>query len=134
METKDMSQIMAATAIMEKARAWFADDLQNMEAIAQKLLGNMDVRLVMHIHGFAKKVKTRKQYPSLEAIAQDLVRDVQLAGGNISAAPWKVPSDATAAPAQPDASTQQGASNRTAASAQTIAEFAADGSLDVGQL
>ena len=116
-----MPQIMEATAIMEKARSWFADDL--------KIMGNMDVRLVMHIHGFAKKVETRKQYPSLKAIAQDLVRDVQLAGGNISASPWKVPADAPTAPAQPDAS-----STRTAASAQTIVEFAADGSLDIGQL
>ena len=86
METRDMPQILKATAIMEQARAWFADDLENMEALSQKLLGTMDVRFVMYIHGFARKVKTRKQYTSLEGIAQDLVRDVQVAGGNISAA------------------------------------------------
>ena len=119
METKLMPQIMAATAMMEKARAWFGSDMECQVALTAKILGDMDVRLVMHIHGFAKKIKTRTQFASIEAIGQQLAQEVKEAGGDLSKCPWKLPS---AVPAQP------------AKKEDAILAFAADGSLDPGQL
>ena len=78
MEGKLNQQIMEAVTLMEQARAWLGSDIQSRPALTQKLMGDMDVRLVMHVHGFAKRVKTtRKQYPSLEAIAQDFAKEVK---------------------------------------------------------
>ena len=51
METGLNPQIIEACKIMDMARAWLGSDLQTMPA----LTGDMDVRLVMHVHGFAKK-------------------------------------------------------------------------------
>ena len=124
METK-MSEILKATALMEKAREWLGPAMQAVPALSQKLIGDMDVRLVMHVHGFAKKVKTRVQYPSLEAIAHEFVREVGKNGGDLSTSPWKLP----AAPPAASAQKEPGSINT-----DTIARFAADGSLDVGQL
>ena len=122
METKLNPQIMEATGLMDKARAWLGSDTQSRPALTQKLIGDMDVRLVMHAHGFAKKVKTRKQYHSLEAIAQDLANEVRDAGGNASNSPWEPP----AAESAPAASAQVDKQN-------TITQLVSDGSLDIGQ-
>ena len=73
--------------------------MQTQPAVAQKLIGHMDARLVVHVHGFAKKAKTRVQHSSLEAIAHDLVREVQRAGGDVAKSPWKLPEAAPAASA-----------------------------------
>ena len=61
METRLNPQIMEACKLMDMARAWLGSDLQTMPALTQRIMGDMDVRLVLHVHGFAKKVKTRKQ-------------------------------------------------------------------------
>ena len=122
METKLMPEIVEACKLMEKARAWLAEDMStNWGGLAPKLLGIMDSRLVMHIHGFEKKVTTRRPYPSLDAIAQEFVRNVQRAGGDLANSPWKLP------PAAPAASAQTAPQN-------TIAEYPAGGSLDIGQV
>ena len=72
--------------------------------MTSRILGDMEVRLVMHVHRFAKKVKTRTQFASLVAIGQQLVFDVEQAGGNISRSPWNpVNSHATAESAKPAA-------------------------------
>ena len=55
METKLMPQILEAVALMNKARAWFGADMVLQPALTAKLIGEMDVRFVMHVHGFAKK-------------------------------------------------------------------------------
>ena len=125
METRLNPQIMEACKLMDMARAWLGSDLQTMPALTQRIMGDMDVRLVMHVHGFAKKVKTRKHYPSLEAIAHDFVKEVKAAGGDLKDCPWELPTDAapeTAASAQP------------LDKQSTILTFAADGSLDTRQL
>ena len=57
METRLNPEIMAASALMDKARQWLGPDLQSLPALTQKLMGDMDVRLVLHIHGFTKKSK-----------------------------------------------------------------------------
>ena len=74
METKLMPQIKEATALMDKARAWFGSDMCSMPALTQRIMGDLDVRLVMHVHGFAEKVKTRKQHSHLEAIAHQFAQ------------------------------------------------------------
>ena len=96
METRLNPEIMAASALMDKARQWLGPDLQSLPALTQKLMGDMEVRLVMHVHGFAKRVQTQKQYPSLEAIVQKFAKDVKDAGGDLSDCPWKLPEDASA--------------------------------------
>ena len=73
-----------------------------------------------------KKVKTWKQYRSLEEIAQDFAKDVKDAGGDLKDCPWQLP---TAAPAP-----QAAASAQPLAQQSTILTFGADGSLDIGQL
>ena len=82
----------------------------------------MDVRLVMHVHGTAERIKTRAQFASIEAIGQPLAKEVQEAGGDLSKSPWKPLEAAPAASAQP------------MAKENAILVFAADGSLDIGQL
>ena len=54
----------------QQARQWFGSDIQRLPALPQRLLGDMDGRFVVHVHGFDKRVKTREKRPSLEAIAQ----------------------------------------------------------------
>ena len=126
METKLNPQIIEACKLMEKARTWLGSDLHSMPALPHRIMGDMDVRLVMHVHGFTKKVKTRKQYPSLEAIAQDFAKDVQDAGGDLKDCPWKLP---TAASAPATAASAQPLAQRS-----TVLTFGADGALDIGQL
>ena len=89
-------QIMEATSIMDKARAWLGSDLQALPALTQKMMGDTEVRLVMHVHGFAKRVKTRKQYQSLEAIAQDFAKDVLDNCGDLKDCPRELPRAASA--------------------------------------
>ena len=55
MENRLNPQIMEACKLLDKARAWFESDMQSQPALTQRLMGDMDVRLVMHVHGFAKK-------------------------------------------------------------------------------
>ena len=125
METKLNPAIMEACKLMEKARTWLGSDLHSMPALTHRIMGDMDVRLVMHVHGFTKKVKTRKQYPSLEAIAQEFAKDVQDAGADLKDCPWKLPAAASA----PEA-----AASAQMAQQSTLLTFGADGSLDIGQL
>ena len=55
METRLNPQIMEACKLMDKARAWLGSDLHTMPALTHRIMGDMDVRLVMHVHGFANK-------------------------------------------------------------------------------
>ena len=57
MGTTLMPQIMEACKLMNQARAWLGSDLLSMPAQMQRIVGDMEVRLVMHVHGFAKRVK-----------------------------------------------------------------------------
>ena len=78
--------------------------------------------------GFAETAgRTRKEYPPLEAIAQQFVKDVLDAGGDLEDCPWYLPTDASAAAAS-------AASAQPLGEQSTILEFDADGSLDLGQL
>ena len=109
-----MPQIIEAVGIMEQARGWLEPSMES--PTTQRIIDELHVSLVMYVHGFQNKLKHgRKQYHSLEEIAQDLVRDVQFAGGNISKAPWKLP------PASPAASARLAASAPVAASAPPAA-------------
>ena len=76
-ETKLNPQIVEACTLMDQARAWPGSNIHSMPALTHRIMGDMDVRFVMHVHGFAKKVKTRKQYPNLEAIAHQFAKGVQ---------------------------------------------------------
>ena len=84
-----MPQILEATGIVDKARSWLDTDKENHTIVTANLLGDMEVRLVMHVHGFAKRVKSRTQFKSLEAIGQQLAFDVERAGGDMKRSPWK---------------------------------------------
>ena len=55
METRLNPQIMEAAGLMDKPRAWLGDDIHSQPALTQKLMGDMDVRLVMHIQRSAKQ-------------------------------------------------------------------------------
>ena len=96
METSLNPQIMEACELMEQARAWLGPDIYFHPGLKQKLLSDMDVRLVMHVHGFATRINSRRLYPHLKAIAQQFAEDVQDAGGDLTNCPWKLP---TAEPA-----------------------------------
>ena len=104
--------------------AWVGPAL-TAAAMTQKLMGDMEARLVMHVHGFAKRVKTLKQYPSLEAIAQDFAKEVNDAGVDLSGCPWELP----AAESAPSAASAQPLDK-----VNSIVAFGSDGSLDIGQL
>ena len=119
MEKRLLPQILEAASLMQKAREWFGKSMQ--QPMAAKLCGEMDVRLVMHVHGFAKKVKTRQQFSSLVAICQKLAASVKQAGGDMNNCPWE-PSAAPSAESAP-----------SAVSAQII-KFGADGNIDIAQI
>ena len=73
---KNKAKVLEAVQVFRKAKAWLhAIELDN--SICVRLLGELQVRQVMFIH--QKKVKTRKQYSSLDEIAHDFVIDVQKA-------------------------------------------------------
>ena len=64
MDTGLMPQIQEANALMEEARAWFGGTaIELLPAVTQKLINNMDVRLVMHVHGFAKTSRPGSSTP-----------------------------------------------------------------------
>lgn len=56
METKLLPKITEACGFMDKARKWIGTDVFARPGPLHKIMGDMDVRLVMHVHGFAKKV------------------------------------------------------------------------------
>ena len=87
METTKLPEIMAAIQLVDKAREWVHRDINNAWVVT--LIGEMEVRLVMHVHGIAKKVKTRTQFKSMLAIAQQLAFDVQQAKGDMKQCPWQ---------------------------------------------
>ena len=59
-------QIMEAVEIMDKARAWLGTDLQMLPALTQKMLGDMEVTLVMYVQGFLKRAKSRNNDKKLK--------------------------------------------------------------------
>ena len=101
METKLLSQIGQANAFLQKARDWFEKDKLEKMALVAKLLGTMQVRMVMLVHSFQNKFKTRLQFKSLEEICQQLAASVKHAGGNLKDCPWKRLQAKPAASAQP---------------------------------
>ena len=116
METKLPGKIQEAAALMDKARGWFGADVAWQPALTANLLGTLDVRLVMFVHGF--KVKTRVNWPSMDAICMDLAKEVRDLGGDMSKCPWKL-TDAPAASVSKESA---------------IVEYAADGSISQLQL
>ena len=100
MEGNLQPKIKEAHGLTQQARAWFGADLILQPALSAKCIGQMDVRLVMHVHGFQKKVKTRKQFDSLGSIARQLATDVEAAGGGVSQCPW-IPQQAAPAESAP---------------------------------
>ena len=122
METTLQPKIKEATELMGKARAWYELDVQSHPAVAQRIIGDLEVRLVMQVTGLSKTIKTREPFANMEAIARQFAQDVKDAGGDLAKCPWKLPG---AAPPAPAASAQQRC---------TILEFSADGGLDLGQL
>ena len=54
MEGKLDPQIVEACTYMAQARAWLGSNLDSLPA-AQRIMGDREVRCVMHVHGFAKK-------------------------------------------------------------------------------
>ena len=123
METKLLSQILEATTIVETAREWFHMDMDKQPVMTSRILGDMEVRLVIHLHRFAKKVKTMTQFASLTAIGQQLAFDVQHAGGNMSRSPWK-----------PHNSHATAESARPAAKDSRILKVDTDGNINIGEL
>ena len=101
---KLMPKIVEAAGIMEKARAWLGADLENVPAVTQKLVGDLDVKLVMFVHDFQKRVKTRTQFKLMGDIVHDFARGVQEQGGNLAKCPWELPEAKPAASGTPAAS------------------------------
>ena len=123
METKLMSQIREATTIVETARKWFHMDMDKQPDMASRIFGDMEVRLVMHVHRrFAKKARTRTQFASLTAIGQQLAFDVQHAGGDMRRSPW-IPHNSHAAVASAQPATKEAG----------ILKVDADGSINIGE-
>ena len=57
METTLQPKIKEATELMDKARAWYVSDMQSQPAVAQRITGDFEVRLVMHVTGLSKKLR-----------------------------------------------------------------------------
>ena len=53
MEKKLLPQFLETASLMHKAREWFGKDMQ-LQPMAAKRCGGVDVRFVMHVHGFGK--------------------------------------------------------------------------------
>ena len=119
METKLQEKIKKAIDLMDKAREWFGADIDSQPAVTAKLIGQLDVRLVMFVHGF----KTRVTWESMDAICMDMAKEVRDLGGDMSKCPWKL-KDA-AAPA---------VSAQNAPKEYAVVEYAADGSIPQSQL
>ena len=85
-EERLQKQIQEAISMMNIARAWLGKKyIAENPAIAESLLGKMEIRLVMHIHG--KKVKGTFQHASLNAIGRHFVQEVKEIKGNIRNSP-----------------------------------------------
>ena len=87
-------------------REWFGTDFETQPAVTTRLIGDLDVKLVMFVHSMQHKFRTRKQYASMEDIVHDFVKAVKEDGGTLKECPWELPQDRPAA------------SGKTAASAQ----------------
>ena len=57
MDTRLKPNIMDACQIMGRSRARLGSDMRIMPAMQQRIMGDLDVRLLMHVHGFEKQVK-----------------------------------------------------------------------------
>jgi len=121
METTKAAKIAEACSLSKKARAWFGEDLIGHPAFSAKVFGDMQVRLVMFVHGF--RVKSRPWFESMEEICIDFAKQVRDLNGDMSKCPWKL-TDA-AAPA---------ATTTDAPKVDAIVEYAPDGSLEKEQL
>jgi len=121
METKLLPDIIYACNMIDRAIKWLGQSMEFHPAAA-KIEGDFEVRLVMHVHGFAKRCKGRQQFTSLDEIGRQLAKDVQNAGGDLKDCPWEPlePASAESAPA--------------ATADNTIVKYNADGALDIGQL
>ena len=106
---------------MDRAREWFGLDMSGQAALTTSSIGQMDVRLVMYVHGF--KIKTRVNWQSMDAICTELAKEVRDLDGDMSKCPWKL--TGAAAPA---------ASAQDALKESTIVEYAAGGSISRSQL
>ena len=121
METKLAGKIQEAVASMDKARGWFGSGVVGQPTLYAKHIGQLDVKLVMFVHGF--KVKTRFWHESINAICIDFAKEVRHVGGDMSKCPWKL-TDAVAPAASAQAAPKESA----------IVEYAADGSIPLSQL
>ena len=57
METRLNPKLVEACTFMAQARAWLRPNIDSLPWIG-RIIDVMDVRCVMHVHGFAKKLKT----------------------------------------------------------------------------
>ena len=118
-ETKLLPNMQEATAAMDKARQWFGTDMFSQPAVTTKLLGTLDVRLVLFVHGI--KINTRVSHSSIDDIGSQLAKEVHELGGDMSKCPWKLkyaPGPAAPAPVEKE----EGPPN-------AILEYEADGSV-----
>lgn len=91
-KNKLLPQIEEATKLMGMAREWLQGDVVLPEV--SKMLGDLDVRMCMHVHRFAKKVKTRTQLASLTKIAETFALEAMLFGTDMRNCPWTPPEQA----------------------------------------
>ena len=118
MSDKLLPQVEAAHMYMSQAHVWLQSDITIPEVA--KLLGDMDVNMIMHTHGLAKKVKTRVQYTSLLDIARKFALDAKNAGAVMAKCPFE--------PAVPTAE------KSATAATSSIVELGPGGRLDVASL
>ena len=119
-------KIREACKYMDEAREWIGPNMKELPSLTQRLIGTLDVRLVFHVMGLEKKIKTRRTFNSLLEIAQQFALDVQLNGGTMHNCPWKLPA-AESAPRTPSCRPLEHAD-------RTPLKFGEDGSLDICQL
>ena len=97
---KHKKACIEATKLIRQARRWTASAGMS-EGDIIKVMGDMQVRMVMHIHG--KKVRGRKTYKSLEEIASHLVQDAcqvaDLTRASLPAAPFAALPESQGTPA-----------------------------------
>ena len=74
MASSKATKVADACACDDKARKWFGTDLTNHPAFTAKVLGNFEVRLVMHVHGFI--VKSRPVFKTLNEICIDFAKEM----------------------------------------------------------
>ena len=72
METTKAAKVAEACSLFKKARAWFGEDLIGHPAFSAKVFGDMQVRLVMFVHGFrVKSVHGLNQWKRSASISQN---------------------------------------------------------------